>query len=103
MPESKESWLALFVAIIIPVAVIGPIVGYTVNGVTVHSPLFIFQLMSLSIESVPLVFSLVIDFIALMTAIIVFQIVAPLGTAGAIALAILAATTGIGFIWSAMS
>lgn len=103
MPDSKESWLAIFLMIVIPVAIIGPLAGYTVNGVTLHSPLFIFELMSMSVDGIPLALTAAFDFIVLMSVIIIFQIIAPLGTAGAIALAILAATTGIGFIWAAMT
>jgi len=103
MPESKEGWLALILMIIIPVAIIGPMAGYSVSGVTVHDPAFIFRLMAFGVESVPVAVSAFFDILVLMAGIILVQIASVMTTTGAI---ILAATGVVGLLaglWAVMS
>jgi len=102
MPDSKESWLALILMIVIPVAIIGPLAGYSVNGVTLHDPTFIFQLMAFSIDSVPVVVTAFIDFLVLMTVIIVFQMVGAMSATGTILLGAVGLGTALAVILAAI-
>lgn len=88
MPSDKISWLGLFLLIIIPVTILGPLIGYTVDDEISNSPLFVIQLMTFQIDNVPIALVAFFDFIAIMTGIIIIEIVSVASTAGAVVLAV---------------